>query len=447
MMHTPIYDFARNYADSDAIRMHMPGHKGKVRLGCEPLDLTEISGADELFAPESIIAESEANASEVFGCRTVYSAEGASLCIRAMLYLAVSDARAQGRKPVIAAARNVHKTFLTAAALLDFEILWLPQQKGQSYLCGCPTAAQLAETYENAPEKPCALYLTSPDYLGHTADIRAAADFCHAHGMRLLTDAAHGAYLHFLPQPQHPADLGADLCCTSAHKTLPVLTGGAYLHIGNGAPTLFAEQCKAAMALFASTSPSYLIMESLDLCNAYLHDSFSAELRAFLPYVQRMKQQLAEAGFALCGDEPMKVTLMPKSYGYTGTALAEILQNQHIYVEFADPDYLVLMMSPQTPPAHLQKVTDFLCKLPRRRPITALPPELPQPEFVMTPREVMLAPKLRLPAGSCIGKVCAEFTVSCPPAVPIVMCGERISAEAAACFAYYGCESCTVAAE
>ena len=98
-MTTPIYDFTRNYANSDAVRAHMPGHKGTPLLGCEPLDLTEIAGADELFAPEGIIAESEANASKIFGCQTLYSTEGSSLCIRAMLFLAMKSAQQRGKKP------------------------------------------------------------------------------------------------------------------------------------------------------------------------------------------------------------------------------------------------------------------------------------------------------------------------------------------------------------
>lgn len=79
--------------------------------------------------------------------------------------------------------------------------------------------------------KPAAVYITSPDYLGNLADIGGMSDVCRKYGVLLIVDNAHGAYLHFLPKPEHPLDLGAEMCCDSAHKTLPVLTGGAYLHI------------------------------------------------------------------------------------------------------------------------------------------------------------------------------------------------------------------------
>ena len=443
MISTPIADFADAYAASHAVRMHMPGHKGADVLGCESHDLTEIAGADELFAPTGIIAESERNASTLFGCQTFYSTEGSSLCIRAMLYLAMLHAASQGRKPVIAAARNAHKTFLTAAALLRFEILWLPQPESAAYL-SCGVTAELLQGCINPENPPAALYLTSPDYLGNLCDIRAAASFCHAHGMLLLVDNAHGAYLKFLPDSMHPADLGADLCCDSAHKTLPVLTGGAYLHIADLAPAICKERCKAAMTLFASTSPSYLILQSLDVCNRYLHHAFPAKLRAFLPVLAELREQLSAYGWMLCGDEPMKLTIQPKAFGYTGTALSEMLQKARIFCEFADPDYLVLMPSPENPSSDLRHLLQTLCSIPRRTPITEAPPALPHPVQVLTPHEVLFARTETLPVRQCVGRICAELHCACPPAVPIVTCGERIDEAAAACMLYYGIETCTV---
>lgn len=443
-MNTPIYDFARQYADSEAIRMHMPGHKGKPFLGCEPLDLTEISGADELFAPEGIIAESEQNASGIFGCRTPYSTEGSSLCIRAMLYLIMQHAAAAGRKPVIAAGRNVHKTFLTAAALLQFEIIWLEQSPDASYLSGCITESSL-QSLCDASDPPVAVWLTSPDYLGNLADIRQAASFCRAHDMLLAVDGAHGAYLRFLKHSLHPADLGADLCCTSAHKTLPVLTGGAYLHIADSAPEHLRENAKAAMALFATTSPSYLILESLDLCNRYLEADFAPQLSACTAHLDNLRQTLLHHGWTLCGTEPMKLTLRTKPYGYTGTELAAILQSQNIHVEFADPDYLVMMPSPMNTPEELETVCDALCSIPKRAPITVLPPPIPATHTQAMPLHAVLSACTEtLPVSQCTGRICAEFSVSCPPAVPIVICGERISSEAIRCMQYYHITACRV---
>lgn len=446
-MNTPIYDYAHRYAASGAVRMHMPGHKGKPLLGCEPYDLTEISGADELFAPEGIIAESEANASALFGCQTCYSAEGSSLCIRSMLYLIMQHAAASGRKPVIAAARNIHKTFLTAAALLRFDIIWLEQDPAESYLSGHLSDAARSKLL-TAEEPPAALWLTAPDYLGNTAGIAEAAAFCHAHDMLLAVDGAHGAYLRFLPESLHPADLGADLCCTSAHKTLPVLTGGAYLHIADRAPAVCHENAKQAMAMFASTSPSYLILESLDLCNRYLSTSFAEDLSGLLRHLDGMRQTLRQHGWILCGDEPMKLTLRTKPFGYTGTEAAALLAGQGIYAEFADPDYLVLMPSPGNSADDLQRVCTALCGIPKRDAVC-----IPPPAVSRTHTQAMALPALLcartecLPVTECAGRICAEFAVACPPAVPIVICGERITEQDIRCMQYYGIRTCRVTAE
>ena len=130
-MNTPICDFVKKYAQSDSLRMHMPGHKGKAFIGAEPLDITEIQGADVLYSASGIIKESEENAARLFGTvKTVYSTEGCSLAIRAMLYLALLYAAECKRKPIIAAGRNAHKVFVTTCALLDFETVWLyPQEE------------------------------------------------------------------------------------------------------------------------------------------------------------------------------------------------------------------------------------------------------------------------------------------------------------------------------
>ena len=178
-METPVYEFLRRYDDDRMVRFHMPGHKGKPFLGCEPLDLTEVKGADALYEADGVIARSEANATALFGSRrTLYSTEGSSQCIRAMLYLALMN-RPAGTRPVIVAARNVHKAFVYAAALLDFEVVWLWPEESRS-LCGCPVSEDTLErTLAALDAPPAAVYLTSPDYLGGMADISALSAVCH----------------------------------------------------------------------------------------------------------------------------------------------------------------------------------------------------------------------------------------------------------------------------
>ena len=287
------------------------------------------------------------------------------------------------------------------------------------------------------PHRPAAVYATSPDYLGHMVDVAGLSAVCRRYGVPLLVDNAHGAYLRFLPADAHPMTLGADMCCDSAHKTLPVLTGGAYLHISASAPPLFAENASRAMALFASTSPSYLILQSLDRANAYLAGGCRARLAHCVRRLDECRNRLRRQGFALVGDEPLKLTVAPKSYGYTGGALAALLRAQGIVCEFADPDYLVLMFTPALPASAFDRLEAALTALPRRAPVSETPPAVPSPERVLTARQAMLAKTRLLPAERCLGRVLADFAVSCPPAVPIAVCGERLDEDALRAFRYY----------
>lgn len=440
-MDTPICDFVRQYAQKNAMRLHMPGHKGTSVLGFEALDITEIDGADSLYEAQGIIRRSEENAGALFGAHSFYSTEGSSLAIRAMLYLMVLYARQQGKRPLIAAARNVHKTFLTAAALLDFDVQWL-YGTGDSYLSCQITAEQLEAEFSS--KLPCAVYLTCPDYLGNMMDVQRIAEVCHRHGVLLLVDNAHGAYLKFLPVSLHPMDLGADLCCDSAHKTLPVLTGGAYLHISPAAPRMFAEHAKKALSMFGSTSPSYLILQSLDAANHTLAGGFREKLAAYTGALESTKAELIRHGYHFTGCEPLKLTINAKKYGYTGQELARILQDRNIVCEFADPDYLVLMFTPDNRINSIALLKEILISIPKKKAIREAPPMIHKSVTAMPIREATLSPSESVPIQNAEGRILATPSVSCPPAVPIVVCGEIISKTAIEAFQYYGIKNCDI---
>ena len=436
MITTPICDFLKQYAEKDVLRLHMPGHKGQGKLGVEQYDITEVSGADSLYEAAGIIHQSEQNASALFGCPTYYSAEGSSLAIRAMVYLAMQHAKARGKQPKIAAGRNAHKVFLSAVTLLDVDVAWIA---GDSYL-SCKIDAETLEKMIEA-EHPTAVYVTSPDYLGNITDVAALAEVAHRHDCLLLVDNAHGAYLKFLTPSMHPVDLGADLCADSAHKTLPVLTGGAYLHIGAQHPHL-VRQAKTALALFGSTSPSYLIMQSLDAANAVLDGAYREELAEFVAQYEQMKSRLT--GWGVVGTEPLKLTIETKPRGYYGTEVAQILRAQGIEGEFADPDYVVFMITPEIGKAGLDRLEKALMEIPAKTAILEAPPKFHLPQRALSIRVAAFSESEVIPVAEGLGRILASPTVGCPPAVPVVACGERIDEAALNCFRYYGINTCTV---
>ena len=469
-MTTPIVDFVRRYAQSGTARLHMPGHKGQSFLGFEPWDITEIKGADELYGADGIIAQSEANATRLFGTvHTYYSTEGSSQCIRAMLCLALQAAPAAGQRPVLLAARNAHKALLYAAALLDFDIQWLwPAPQDAGALCSCPvSAAKLTGVLQGLAQqgkRPFGVYITSPDYLGGVQDIAALAEVCKDFGVPLLVDNAHGAYLRFLPQGgQHPIALGAAMCCDSGHKTLPVITGGAYLHLGKNAPVQDEAAVRNALALFGSTSPSYLILQSLDKCNQNLSEGYPLRLLQCCGHLTRLRRKLNEAAAAkhcpgplALESEPLKVTLDAAVLGLSGTELAEKLRAAKIECEYADPRYLVLMFTPDNPPQDFERLSAAVLRIAEELAGPVTLPEETAGEFAelerglhrrCTIRQAVFAPQEQLPAEQAVGRICAMPTVSCPPAIPIVVSGEQITPAAAAWMKRYHVEEVSVIRE
>ena len=182
-MNTPICDFVRTYSGRNPVRFHMPGHKGRPvdsapdRMPIYASDITEVDGADVLYAARGCIRESEEHAGSLFGsARTLYSTEGSSLCIRAMLYLAAMDAKLQGRSPRIAAGRNAHRVFLETVALLDLDVEWLGSDG--NLLRAEISTEELECLFADPLRAPTAVYITSPDYLGNRTDLRPIAELC-----------------------------------------------------------------------------------------------------------------------------------------------------------------------------------------------------------------------------------------------------------------------------
>jgi arginine/lysine/ornithine decarboxylase len=316
---TPICDFVENYVSKKTARFHMPGHKGVSnehfisRLNA--YDITEIEGADYLYEPTGIIKQSEEIAASVYGVPyAFYSTEGSSLSIKAMLALTCKP----GEKVI--ALNNAHRAFADGCKLLGLTPVWIEDIKHLE--------AALSGYSETA-----AVFLTTPDYLGNLIDIREAAKLVkEQYGKTLLIDSAHGAYLYFAEENYAH---GADLVSVSAHKTLPVLTGGALLLANNAK---FAANAAAAMKPFASTSPSYLILQSLDFCNKILSSKeFKEKLQAVIKKTADLKLK-----FGIETREPLKICF--KAEG----DYRDIFREAGIVPEIMTDNLIVLMISTET---------------------------------------------------------------------------------------------------
>lgn len=424
-MESPLRQYLEKLHNSHRARFHMPGHKGRGTLSpfdaaC-PYDITEIAGADSLFEASGILAQGEEATARLYGSKaTLWSAGGSTLCIQAMLALVCREG------DLVLAVRNAHHAFAHAAILLGVRVRWmLPQNRDRGGLYGAVTPGEVEQMLKQYPQAK-AVWVTTPDYLGGMADVKGLARVCHQRGVKLLVDNAHGAYL--LYTHRHPMQLGADLCCDSPHKTLPVLTGGAWLHLSHQVPYT-ADQARQAMKLFGSTSPSYLILLSLEDCNGYLAGSGKEEFARLFQTVRAMRQRLEEQGVALLPMEGdyAKLTLDALAMGYTGKEITGYLDSQKMDWEYADDRFVVLMLSPSNTPQELAALEQALVSLPKREPTAQEQVPYSLPPRRMELRQAYFAPKEEVPIGQAVGRISAAAQSCCPPGVPVVMPGEEIT--------------------
>lgn len=446
-MNTPIADFVKNYTKSNFSRLHMPGHKGVSLIGCESLDITEIKGADELYSPSGIIRESESNASKLFNTeRTVYSAGGSSQSINAMLYLAFLRAEKKDR-PFVLAGRNAHKSFIYALAKLDCDVEWIYPQNEHG-ICRCTvTADVLRKRLKELEHMPFAVYITSPDYLGGIADIAGLSAVCGEYNIPLLVDNAHGAYLAFTEEKNHPILMSADMCCDSAHKTLPVLTGGGYLHIAKGDKYGFSKDAVRATEIFGSTSPSYLILQSLDLCNRYIDEKICEDIKFCRKKCDEIRLVMKEKGISDISDEPLKITADLRGFTPPLGGFSEYFRSCGIEPEYGDGDFAVFMVSPFNYTADFEKLKEAFRNLNFEAKARSEPMILQTAKRAMTVREAVFSQCETVKAENSLGRICASPTVSCPPAVPIAVSGEVINENHIILFKHYKTDNISVVQE
>ncbi len=420
-MNTPICDFLEEYAEKNTLRMHMPGHKGIYNTGfisqsVFKYDITEIKNADSLFEADGIIMESEKIASELFKTKkTLFSVQGSTLAIQTMLGLMKSENRK------VIASRNSHRAFLNACALLDLETEWIYPE----YKFGIVSGKIKTEDIENALERnsgqPLCVYITSPDYLGGIADIKSISEICRKYDAPLLVDNAHGACTSFFEKSMHPIHLGADMCCDSAHKTLPALTGTAYLHIAN---EKYCENAKLMMSVFASTSPSYILLSSLDWCNSYIKNNIKKDLQRVIFEIKNLKASLSYK-YDFADGEPLHISIT----GIDGNNMAERLREYNIECEYADFNCIVLLCSPVNSHEDFEKLKNALSEINPIRKFYNEKIVFPEPERAMSLRKAFFSPSELIDVEQAEGRICSSLNVPCPPAIPINVSGEIISAE------------------
>lgn len=417
----PIDDFLRSYAGKKPVRCHMPGGKGENN----PFDITEIEGADSLFESSGIIAQSEKNAAGLFGAgKTLYSCGGSTLSVQTMLALAKAE---NPEKHRVIAGRYCHKSLISACVLLDLEVDWILPE---NYL-SCKISAEKVK--EKIGEDTLCVFVQSIDYYGGMCDIKAISEICKEKNVPLLVDNAHGAYLVFTND--HPLKSGADMTADSAHKTLPCFTGCGYLHIRENSP--FIKRAKEIMAVFGSSSPSYLMLQSLDLCNRFIDEEKSRAERVFKE-IKRLKAALEDLGFGLYESDLMRITVDAFSVGYSGFELGKILEEKNIFCEYCDEKYAVLLFSVSQDTDDFAEILKAFKAIPLKDGLKKYFPAFALPKSAMPPKKAVFGQSRLMPLEKAEGRICGEIRCSCPPCVPLIMPGEVYSREILEILKVYG---------
>ena len=413
-MNTPVYSRLLEHKNLDFSPFHTPGHKNNFfTQNLFELDFTELPDTDALYEADGIILETEKNLAKLFSAkRSLISSGGCTLAIQTMLKLACQ----RGKK--ILFARNIHRSAVNACALLGITPKWILPKSQNSLFTGVISPQEVEKEFLEDTEIS-ALYVTSPNYYGEITDIKSLSEICRKYNKLLLVDNAHGSHLAFLKENQHPIHLGADMSACSLHKTLPVLTGGAVLNIIN--PELI-DNAKNAMSLFGSTSPSYPIMASIDLCCQYMSEKGMNEYQQLEKRVLQIKALAKNHG----------ITQPSGSCDNTRICIATSnIQNQteffHSYKiepEFCDGKNAVFICTPFNSEKDFQRLEKALSEIHGQNQIMSFTFTLP--ETALTPREAILAENEMIPVEKAVGRISADSACPCPPGIPIIMPGEVI---------------------
>lgn len=405
---------------------HTPGHKCNFSVLPQllSLDFTELPMTDSLYEANGIIKEAEESLTKLFGTKkSLFSCGGNTLCIQAMLRLVAP----KGGK--ILCDRIIHRSAVSAMAMLGIEPIWIKRQFNEESRLFEALDIDEIKNKLKSEKNIKALYLTSPSYHGILQDIKSICEECKKYNVPVIVDNAHGSHLMFLEDNLHPLNEGADLVADSAHKTLPVLTGGAWLHINN---EKFIKDAKDAMALFGSTSPLYPIMASMDICTDWLKNKGKAEFLKLKERVSNIKKVAKEKGFYVLGNnsDPVRITLGVWNFGITGNEFGDYLRKFKIEPEFCDDNYVVLIATPFNSKKDWERLKNALNNVPKvyikkesDKPYFS---DFKLPEQVKSLREAIMSEDKIVKTEKSKNEVAAKIICPCPPGVPVVMPGERI---------------------
>ncbi len=449
---TPLFDAMVNLAESRKVSFHTPGHKSgkgistRFRKFVGPkiftIDLTTLDEVDCLQRPVGVIKEAQELAAEAYGAdHSFFLINGTTGGNHAMIVSTASP----GDEILI--ARNAHKSILTGIILSGATPrFFLPTFDRELGMLLNVTVEEVGRTMAQYPNAKI-LSLTSPNYYGVTADLRAIVSMAKRRGILVLVDEAHGPHLHFHQAlPTSALDAGADLCVQSTHKILGGMTQSSMLHLKG--PDIDHPRVAKLLLLLQSTSPSYILMASLDLARMQMATEGEKLLGKAIDLARDARDRINRIPGLSCFGEPdlrsrdffldvTKLTICVKELGLSGFEVSAILNAEFgIQVEMADLFNILVIVSIGDRRDDLDRLVAALGSVAGRgarpqdpRAIPFLLPPLGQ-QCHLPPRDAFFAPSEYLPLVKAEGRISADIITIYPPGVPVLVPGEEVGSSA-----------------
>ncbi|MYL39745.1 aminotransferase class I/II-fold pyridoxal phosphate-dependent enzyme [Halobacillus litoralis] len=434
---TPLYEALQKNREREPISFHVPGHKyGKLYKGMHAdflgLDATEISGLDDLHAPEGVIRQAQEKAADFFGSdETFFLVNGTTVGNLALLLTVC------GPGDEIIVQRNCHKSVLNGIELAGAKPVFIaPEFEEDTGRYSRVTPGSIKNALEQYPESR-AVFLTYPDYFGRAYPLREIASIIHQMGIPLLIDEAHGVHFHLgSPFPEPALTAGADAVVQSAHKMAPAMTMASYLHIQGR--RISSSRLRHYLQMLQSSSPSYPLMASLDLARDYLQQWSEEDRRRLLSFIEEVRAvwkgypEHWRVHSGSSNDDDLKIILEPEKD--TGFAVADVLEEEGLIPEMASSDQvlLVLGLEPYFSLDNLKKQLAFvdnkLKKMGNHATIKQDHISFPPIQTLeWSYSEMREKPAVVMDWNKAEGWVAAEAIIPYPPGIPLILKGERLS--------------------
>lgn len=448
---TPLFDAIMEYINRKSAYFRIPGHR--FERGINPrwrdyvgdnifkMDLTETPLLDDLHNPGGVIKEAEVLAEEVFNSKKTFFLVNGTTCGNEAMVMAAAF---KGEKIII--PRNAHKSALMGLIISGAKPIYIMPQLSEEWgVHGGVDPKDLENILQGNPDTK-GVFVVSPTYYGLCSDIKALSSICHKYDIPLIVDEAHGAHFYFSDKlPDGSINQGADVCSQSIHKVTGSLTQSSMLHINHNS-LIDEERIEKNLHIVQTTSPSYLLMTSLDMARHELATRGEEEITKAVELAEYTRNEINSisgmqclsndiVGIAAIIDlDKTRLTISAREIGITGFKLKEILFEEFsIDVELSDWLNVLAIVTFANVKEDMDRLIEALKVIAQKYKTpndikyeTRIPST---PPYVLSPRDAYFSHSDKIKWSDAKGKIAAEMVAPYPPGIPVIYPGERITDE------------------